>query len=217
MILCSDYFIAPTSPSFFSIQAIDNLKTVFENWLSLVNSFHSAIGLQGLSFKVKFLGVVVQMAKRYKSSGSSAATRWIGEVNTSINAFIRWANIGKNFAISDEQFKQIFTNIGAQNYKSQPFLIEKCCDFTPTLKSIAEHFGIPVIYLTQDLCSQYVKEHNEKAKQYNETIATGEHKMTSIKSPPNISNDDRKDTQYKKSFDNISKSYRKIAADLLNL
>lgn len=217
MILCSDYFIAPTSPSFFSTQAIDNLQTVFENWFSLIGSFHAAIGLQGLSFKVKFLGIVVQMAKRYKSSGSSAATRWIAEVNTSIGRFTSWANTGKKFAISDAEFQKIFTNYGAHNYKSQPFIIEKCCDFTPTLKSAAEHFGVPVIYLTQDLCDRYKKEHNERAEEYNKTLEIGETGIKKLTVAPNISNKTRKDQQYVISFDSISTSYRKIAADLLNL
>lgn len=217
MILCSDYFIAPTSPSFFSIQAIDNLQTVFINWLSLVDNFHKAIGLNGLSFKVKFLGVVVQMAKRYKSSGSSATTRWIGEVNSSVSRFISWANLSRKFAITQDEFKSIFKNTGANNYKSQPFLIEKCCDFTPMLKSVAEHFGVPVIYLTQDLCKRYVDEHNKKAIEYNKNLAAGEHKMKKLTVVPNISSNERKDTQYKISFDSISISYRKIAADFLNL
>ncbi len=217
MILCSDYFIAPTSPSFFSIQAIDNLQTVFINWLSLVDNFHKAIGLSGLSFKVKFLGVVVQMAKRYKSSGSTATTRWIAEVNSSVNRFISWASLSKKFTISEEEFKKIFTHSGANNYKSAPFLIEKCCDFTPMLKSIAEHFGVPVIYLTQDLCKKYVEEHNKKVVEYNKNLATGEHKMKKLTATPNISDIGRKDTQYKISFDSISTSYRKIASDLLNL
>jgi vacuolar-type H+-ATPase subunit F/Vma7 len=216
MILCSDYFIAPTSPSFFSIQAIDNLQTVFSNWLSLLDNFHKAIGLNGLSFKVKFLGVVVQMAKRYKSSGSTAATRWIGEVNTSISRFVSWASMSKKFVITNEEFAKIFKNTGANGYKSQPFLIEKCCDFTPTLKSIAEHFGVPVIYLTQDLCKQYVEEHNKKVREYNKTIEAGEHKMKILGTIPNIS-DESKQQQYTKSFDSISISYKKIAADLLNL
>ena len=216
MILCSDYFIAPTSPSFFSIQAIDNLQTVFSNWLSLLDSFHRAIGLNGLSFKVKFLGVVVQMAKRYKSSGSTAATLWISEINTSISRFVSWASMSKKFVITEAEFTKIFINTGANGYKSKPFLIEKCCDFTPTLKSIAEHFGVPVIYLTQELCKKYVDDHNKKVKDYNKKIEPGEHKMKLLGTVPNIS-DESKQQQYTKSFDSISISYKKIAADFLNL
>lgn len=32
LVMSSDYFIAPVSPSFFSLQAIDNLSTIFNNW-----------------------------------------------------------------------------------------------------------------------------------------------------------------------------------------
>lgn len=216
LIFSSDYFLAPTSQSFFSIQAIDNLSNVFDNWLSLINGFYTAIGLKGLSLNVKFLGIIIQMAKRYKSSGSTAATRWIGEVNTSIKRFEKYA-ARKDFIITEEEFMKIFKNKGANDFKSQPFIIEKCCDFTPMLRSIAEHFGIPVIYLTQELCNKYVKEHNDKVKDYNKNLAKDEIKMKPItSSPPNISNEERKDNQYKRSFDSISKSYHKIAADLIS-
>jgi cellulose biosynthesis protein BcsQ len=36
MVMLSDYWIAPVSPSFFSLQAIDNLSTIFKNWLTLL-------------------------------------------------------------------------------------------------------------------------------------------------------------------------------------
>lgn len=214
MVLSSDYFIAPVSPTFFSLQAIDNLSNIFENWLSLFDGFYKTIGLDGLSFKVKFLGVVVQMAKRYKSEGSSATTRWIAESNSSIKRFVDYAATVRRFAISDAEFNQICTNEGAHGYKSQPFIIEKCCDFTQMLRGIAEHFGIPVIYLTQDLCKRYVKEYNAMAEKYNELLADTEQKMKKTQLAM-ITGD--KDLQYKITFESICKSYRKIAADLTNI
>ena len=39
MVMSSDYWIAPVSPSFFSLQAVDNLKTIFKNWLELLRDF----------------------------------------------------------------------------------------------------------------------------------------------------------------------------------
>jgi cellulose biosynthesis protein BcsQ len=35
IMMLSDYFIAPVSPSFFSLQAVDNLSFIFQNWVNL--------------------------------------------------------------------------------------------------------------------------------------------------------------------------------------
>jgi cellulose biosynthesis protein BcsQ len=39
LVISSDYFIAPVSPSFFSLQAIDNLSTIFQNWIELFSGY----------------------------------------------------------------------------------------------------------------------------------------------------------------------------------
>lgn len=194
MVLCGDYFIAPTAPSFFSLQAIDNLSSIVQNWMNMVIGFQETMGNPGLNIKMKFLGIVVQMAKRFKGV-SSATEKWVSDVNINTKRFHNYAiTLGKS--ITEEEFKKIFSNEGANGHSS-PFIIEKCCDFTPQLRTIAEHFGIPVIYLTQELCDQY-------------KITTKANSRTDITT-------DSKENQYKNSFDSINKSYRKIAKDFLNL
>jgi hypothetical protein len=107
-----------------------------------------------LSFQPKFLGLVVQMAKRFNgrsvnegASFSKSAEKWIDDVNSSVKKFQQFA-MARNMAISQEEFLKIFSN-------SEPFIIEKCCDFTLQLRSIAEKAGVPVVHLTQDLCNKY--------------------------------------------------------------
>jgi cellulose biosynthesis protein BcsQ len=65
MIMLSDYFIAPVAPSFFSLQAVDNLTAIFQNWRDLLGDYETTKGFKGISFQPKFLGLVVQMAKRF--------------------------------------------------------------------------------------------------------------------------------------------------------
>lgn len=184
-VMCSDYFITPVSPSFFSLQAVDNLSTVFQNWINLLSSYQTDRGSHGLSLNVQFLGLIVQLAKRFHGGGekkfTSAAEAWIGEVNTSVKrlqAFLA----KKSMSISAPEFQSIFR-------EHVPFVIEKCCDFTPQLRSIAEKEGIPVIYLTQDVC-----------RKHNKTVDINKEKG-----------------QYKKSFDSITKSYENISSGLIEL
>jgi len=150
VVMSCDYFIVPVSPTFFSLQAIDNLSEVIKNWIELLERYIQTRGTKGLSFNPQFLGLVVQLAKRFSGGGvesdfSSSTEKWTKEVNESIKRFVSFAKI-KGLAISEEKFEDVFEG-------STPFVIEKCCDFTSKLRGIAEHEGIPVIYLTQDICN----------------------------------------------------------------
>ena len=190
LVLSSDYFIAPVSPSFFSLQAVDNLSTIFQNWLKLLAPYGLTAGLRnGLSFQVKFLGVVVQLAKRFNGGWKAnmdwfarATEDWITEVNKSVKNFHKYVMRTDN-AISEEDFQTIF---GTWN---TPFIIEKCCDFTQKLRTIAEKEGIPVIYLNQDICKKF-------DKKVDVTKETG---------------------QYFKALTYINTQYRKIASSLVRL
>jgi chromosome partitioning protein len=144
MIMSSDFWIAPVSPSFFSLQAIDNLKTIFKNWLELLRDFEWVQGYPWLSLNVKFLGLVIQKAKRFK--GYSAATEWwINDINKSVKEFHRYA-LDRGRSLPEDIFKEVFWK------NSTPFIIAKCCDFTDQLRWLAERSWVPVIYLTQDMC-----------------------------------------------------------------
>jgi chromosome partitioning protein len=154
IMMLSDYFIAPVSPTFFSLQAVDNLSSIFQNWIKLLGDYQTTQSFRGLNFQPKFLGLVVQMAKRFNggsinegTSFSKSAEKWIEDVNNSVKKFQQFA-MARNMAISQEEFLKIFPN-------SSPFIIQKCCDFTSQLRSIAEKAGVPVIHLTQDLCNKY--------------------------------------------------------------
>jgi cellulose biosynthesis protein BcsQ len=46
LVMSSDYFIAPVSPSFFSLQAIDNLSTIFQNWMTLLGEYEQTQGFR---------------------------------------------------------------------------------------------------------------------------------------------------------------------------
>lgn len=193
IMMTSDYFIAPVSPAFFSLQAIDNLSSIFQNWIRLLRDYETTKSFKGLNFQPKFLGLVVQMAKRFNggsvkegTSFSRAAEQWIKDVNASVRKFQQYASRG-NLSISEEEFKGIF---GAD---SNPFIIQKCCDFTSQLRSIAEKAGVPVVYLTQDLCNKYK---DTKTMVVDITKPQG---------------------QYAISFKSISDSYGKVADGLTEL
>lgn len=191
IMMLSDYFITPVSPAFFSLQAIDNLTSIFQNWIKLLGEYQTTRSFRGLGFQPKFLGLVIQMAKRFNggavkegTSFSRSAEKWINDVNNSVLKFQQFA-IARNMSISKEEFQKIFGE------NSNPFIIQKCCDFTTQLRAIAEKAGIPVIYLTQEICNNY--------------------------KDTNVVDITKKDGQYAISLKSIFESYDNIANHLTKL
>lgn len=177
-----DYIITPVSPTFFSLQAIDNLSEVIRNWIELLHDYQATQGVKGLSFSPKFLGLVVQLAKRFSGGAvrtgfSSSTEDWIFEVNQSVRRFLNFAKV-RGITVTEDEFKKIFP-------ESNPYVIEKCCDFTPKLRDVAEKEGIPVIYLTPEICKK--------------------HKITNI---------ENEKSQYRLALKSINDSYRGIAKSL---
>ncbi len=193
IMMLSDYFIAPVSPAFFSLQAIDNLSSIFQNWIKLLGDYQTTKSFKGLSFQPRFLGLVVQMAKRFSggavqegTSFSRSAEKWISDVNNSVRKFQQFAAL-RNMAVSEDEFRKVFGE------DSNPFVIQKCCDFTPQLRSIAEKAGVPVVHLTQEICNKYKD------------------------SRTSVVDITKEDGQYAISFRSISDSYNSIANNLAKL
>lgn len=192
IMMSTDYFITPVSPTFFSLQAIDNLSAIFNSWIKLLGEYETTQSFRGLSFKPKFLGLVIQMAKRFNGGSvqettrfSKSAEKWIEDVNNSVKRFQQFA-MQRGMSISLEEFENFFGN------DPGPFIIQKCCDFTPQLRSIAEKAGIPVAYLTQEICNK----HKDSGQNVDIT---------------------KQDGQYARSFISISNSYNKIAEGLIKI
>jgi chromosome partitioning protein len=154
MMMMSDYFLCPVFPNFFSLQAIDNLYQVIENWISLLKEFRETANNRGLSFEPKFLGIVINMARRYNTESNEGVTEysknWRNLLNQSIQKFYRQIYDSKR-TISETEFRNIFKD-------RIPFVIEELCSFTDMLRSYAEYAGVPVLELTKEL----IKENKSK-------------------------------------------------------
>lgn len=166
LVLMSDYFIAPVIPSFYSLQAIENLAEIFRNWLKLLESFEKTPTEEGISFRVKFLGLIVQQAKRYKAY-SAATTRWTTEINKRLDDYAKYA-MDRDRIITTTEFKTVFS-------EQSPYIIEKCYDFTANLRNVAETAGVPVIQLNQNICNDF-KNLNKRNKAPDITTPNSQYK-----------------------------------------
>lgn len=151
----SHYFIAPATPSFFSKEAIKNLTSVFSEWkLKLEKVRRQPNTPYGIDFEAKFLGICVQMAKKQdkpnnKDGITHAHYEWSEGINDVITPFF-----DRHKYCKTKEFEAIFE-------KSNHYIISRCIDVAPELRSIAERCGKPVIAITQDDCEKYK---NKKSK-----------------------------------------------------
>ncbi len=154
-VIMSDYFLCPIFHNFFSLQAINNLDQVIDNWIDLLKSFRASSNNRGLSFNPKFLGVIINTLKRYTTENNETITEtsknWQNLLNQSILKFQGKIYDSGKRAVTENEFKKTFE-------KSKPFIIEEICHFTDILRSYAEYAGVPVIELTQ----QDIKNHKKK-------------------------------------------------------
>ncbi len=156
LVSISDYFIAPATPSFFSKQSITNLSSVFATWKEMLSKvIRHPNTPYGIEFKVKFLGICVQMAKKQNGKKnidgiSHAHYQWSEGVNDAIQLFFT-----THKHCTKEEFKSIFT-------KSNAYIIQILIDVAPELRSIAERCGKPVIGITQQDCYTYQNNRSNK-------------------------------------------------------
>jgi chromosome partitioning protein len=188
LVLLSDFFIAPVTPNLYSLQAIDNLSDVIMKWMSYLGHFASTGNKRKLELKTKFLGLIIQQAKRFKGY-SAATTAWINDLNNRLAKYTAYAK-KIDTIVSEEQFTQIFPN--------DPYIIESCYDFTQSLRSVAERAKIPVVHITQDICNNF-----------REITITETGKMKK-KSPVIV-----EDGQYKIALTETINSYDRIADSLI--
>jgi hypothetical protein len=208
LVMMSDYLICPAFPNFFSLQAIDNLFEVMKNWINLLADFRATTNYKGLSFSPKFLGIIINMAKRFEyiedQDGGKAQTRttiyaekWRDRLNKSIEKFyLQVLDSGRT--VTKSEFATIFKD---ENKQSSPFIIEEISDFTGQIRNISEISGIPVVDLNDQIVRDTVNKHNSSS--------LGRSMQSfKIESKEEI----KPNEHYKKAFKSVIESYNFIAS-----
>jgi chromosome partitioning protein len=195
LVMMSDYFLCPLLPNFFSLQAIDNITEIMRNWVASLDDFRKTTNRRGLNFEPKFLGIIINKAKRFKQGDSTDTTiyaqQWRDKINISVDRFYRYA-MDNNRTLSKDEFIKIFSN-------SLPFIISEVCDFTGQICNISEATGVPVLDLTNDI----IKDGSAKG-------GLSPFSITSNK-------EGDKKNHYQKAFAELTESYTYIASSFINL
>lgn len=145
LLMLSDYFITPVFPSIFSLQALNNLSTIFRKWVRSFSNFNDS------SSKLpQLLGMVFQNFRPYgeQEAETKAALRFKefhNQLNDAINSLAKDLN-GFGMAITTDEFIDLFDS-------KSPYTIAEISDFNQ-LKLIAETEHLPVIALDNKILNK---------------------------------------------------------------
>ena len=170
-LMSSDYFIIPVNPSFFCLQALDNLQSVINDWDSKIDKYRiNQFNKIGIQANPKFLGIVSQNFRPRQSNGDGVVasfSEWEKRIN--VSALSLYEKLDKlKMTVSREDFINYFPN-------SEPFLIDKIPDLNQ-LKTVSEEYGLPIFALsTTDLTKEGLNQSH-----YNTQIANLEKALQKI-------------------------------------
>jgi cellulose biosynthesis protein BcsQ len=88
LLITSDYFIVPTSPDYFSVMAIDSLKSVLPKWAYWSDEAQKSDVLTTATYpfpnkKPKFLGLIIQKYRLRDGGAAQGFQNWIDRVKQS--------------------------------------------------------------------------------------------------------------------------------------
>lgn len=148
MLMSSDYFIVPTSPDYFCLQAVSSLEKTIVKWHEELEMFKKINGFTGKSYPIKnspqFLGAIQQRYRpRYEKPGKSFQN-WIDQIRDAINTKMIPALTGINCAIPEQKFKKVLKGSGLV-----PYDLAHIADFN-SLIAISQQLSKPVFALSNE-------------------------------------------------------------------
>ena len=188
ILMSSDYFIVPTSPDFFSYQAIQSLGDMFINWHSVFKKFRNPALANNLPPNPpKMLGVVSQKYRPYtprtkelkehipfigekkqeerKKSIAKAYRSWIDKIQQASNDQLAEKLKEHNMVVDKKSFVRHITD-------EKPYNLISIGDFN-SLIAQSHKYGKPVFELTEEEIDQKGKslqEMQENQKLFKESF-----------------------------------------------
>ncbi len=146
MLMSSDYFIVPTSPDYFCLQAIGSLQKNILKWKREIQRFRQDNGFDTNAFSIqnspKFLGAVQQRYRPRNEKPATSFQAWIDKIRTAINA-----GLVPELAKIDCVVDHSKVKAALQGTELQPYDLAHVPDFN-SLIAISQQLSKPVFALT---------------------------------------------------------------------
>lgn len=148
MLMSSDYFIVPTSPDYFCLQAINSLAKNITKWHGEIEQFKKVNNFDDRLFPIKnspqFLGAIQQRYRPRNEKPSVSFQNWIDKIRAAINQ--RLVPALKEIDCSLDESEVETALIGSN---LQPFDLAHIADFN-SLIAISQQLSKPIFALTDE-------------------------------------------------------------------
>ncbi|PUE08675.1 hypothetical protein B9Z51_06915 [Limnohabitans sp. T6-5] len=146
MLMSSDYFIVPTSPDYFCLQAIGSLEKNIKKWHREIKRFKEDNDFESPSFSIKnepkFIGAIQQRYRPRNDKPATSFQTWIDKIRDAIaNKFVPSLN-QLNLVIEREKIESLLNGTGLT-----PFDLAHVPDFN-SLIAISQQLSKPIYALT---------------------------------------------------------------------
>lgn len=146
VLMSSDYFIIPTSPDYFCVQAILSLEKNITQWHGEINRFIASNDFNPRNFpirnKPKFLGAIQQRYRPRNDKPAQSFQKWIDTIRETINRKLVPSLKKINCVIEDEKIATALSGSNLQKYD-----LAQISDFN-SLIAISQQLSKPVFALT---------------------------------------------------------------------
>ena len=146
VLMSSDYFIIPTSPDYFCVQAILSLEKNITQWHGEINRFIASNDFNPRNFpirnKPKFLGAIQQRYRPRNDKPAQSFQKWIDTIREMINRKLVPSLKKINCVIEDEKIAAALSGSNLQKYD-----LAQISDFN-SLIAISQQLSKPVFALT---------------------------------------------------------------------
>lgn len=148
MLMSSDFFIVPTSPDYFCLQAINSLAKNITKWHEEINAFRKTNNFEDRLFPIKnspkFLGAIQQRYRPRNEKPSVSFQNWIDKIRLAINQRLVPDLQKIGCTISEEEIK---TSLAGTELL--PYDLAHIADFN-SLIAISQQLSKPIFALTDD-------------------------------------------------------------------
>ncbi|WP_295913707.1 AAA family ATPase [uncultured Xanthomonas sp.] len=146
ILMSSDYFIVPTSPDYFCLQAIGSLEKNITKWHREIRRFKEDNGFDNRNFAIrnspKFLGAVQQRYRPRNEKPGISFQGWIDRIRAAINGKLIPALEAIGCAIPQAEVAKVL--VGST---LQPYDLAHVADFN-SLIAISQQLSKPVFALS---------------------------------------------------------------------
>jgi chromosome partitioning protein len=146
ILMSSDYFIVPTSPDYFCLQAIGSLEKNITKWHKEITRFKEDNGFEARSFAIKnspkFLGTIQQRYRPRNERPATSFQSWIDKIRADVEAKLvpSLAKIG--CVINRSEVEKVLAGT-----ELRPYDLAHVPDFN-SLIAISQQLSKPIFELT---------------------------------------------------------------------